>query len=165
MPKKRTKAAAASEPTTADTIESIAADLDHAVGTEADAPTTATAPTPPEPPAAHPPVENFAIPESADAGSPASGEGRRFRSWVVDDEHGYSRLTDDQHQRLVLQFAEKPSEDVLTALKGAGFHYQPEYGGLKNAWVRRNDYTGRLEVEVIERLLRAQSPAIESPER
>lgn len=165
MPKKRTKAAAAAEPTTADTIESTAADFDHAVGTEADAITTATAPTPPEPPAAHSPEDGLSAPESADAGSPASGEGKRFRSWVVDVEHGYSRLTDDQHQRLVLQFVEKPSEDVLTALKGAGFHYQPEYGGLKNAWVRRNDYTGRLEVEAIERLLRGQSMAVDSPER
>lgn len=165
MPKKRTKAAAASEPTTADTIEPTSADLDHAVGTEADASTAATDPPPPEPPAPHSQEDGFAVPETADAGLPASGEGRRFRSWVVDVEHGYSRLTDDQHQRLVLQFAEKPSEDVLTALKGAGFHYQPEYGGLKNAWVRRNDYTGRLEVEAIERLLRAQSPAVESPER
>lgn len=165
MPKKRTKAAAASEPTTAETIELTAADLDHAVGTEADATTTAVATALPESTAAHPPEDGVAAPETTDAESPASGEGKRFRSWVVDVERGYSRLTDDQHQRLVLQFAEKPSEDVLTALKGAGFHYHPEYGGLKNAWVRRNDYTGRLEVEAIERLIRAKSPEVESPER
>ncbi len=77
----------------------------------------------------------------------------RFRSWVTDTARGYSRLTDEQEQRLVVQFAQKPSADVLTALKGAGFHYHPDYAGQANAWVRQNDFEGRLQVDAIEKLI------------
>ena len=76
-----------------------------------------------------------------------------IRSWVTDTARGYSRLTDEQEQRLVVQFAQKPSTDVLTALKGAGFHYHPDYAGQANAWVRRNDFEGRMQVEAIEKLI------------
>jgi len=52
-----------------------------------------------------------------------------------------------------VQFAQKPSTDVLTALQGAGFHYHPDYAGQANAWVRRNDFEGRMQVEAIEKLI------------
>jgi hypothetical protein len=87
----------------------------------------------------------------------ASGEGKprgQFRSWVADTSRGYSRMTDEQHHRIVVQFDAKPPADVLTALKGAGFQFQPEYHGQKNCWVRRNDFEGRLQIEAIETLIR-----------
>ncbi len=82
----------------------------------------------------------------------------RFRSWVTDVGRGYHRLTDEQDDRLVLLFDAKPAADVLTAIKGAGFQYQPEYAGLKQAWVRRNDFEGRLQVEAIEKLIGTTPP-------
>lgn len=88
----------------------------------------------------------------------------RFRSWVVDATKGYTRLTDEQEHRLVLQFAQKPAGDVLTALKGAGFHYHPDYHGQKQAWVRRNDFEGRLQLEAIEKLI-GTVPQREAAER
>ena len=77
----------------------------------------------------------------------------RFRSWVVDTTRGYTRLTDEQEQRILLQFAQKPSADVLTAIKGAGFQFLADYEGLNHVWVRRNDFETRLQVEAIEKLI------------
>lgn len=77
----------------------------------------------------------------------------RFRSWVVDTARGYTRLTDEQENRLVLLFDAKPAADVLTAIKGAGFQYHPDYAGQKHAWVRSNDYQSRLQVEALEKLI------------
>ncbi len=89
----------------------------------------------------------------------------QFRTWDVDTERSYTRMTDEKHQRIILQFAEKPPADVLTALKGAGFHYQPDYQGQKSAWVRRNDHEGRLQVEAIEKLIQELIPGRAASER
>lgn len=88
----------------------------------------------------------------------------RFRSWVVDTTRGYTRLTDEQEQRIVLQFAQKPSADVLTAIKGAGFQFLADYEGLNHVWVRRNDFETRLQVEAIEKLI-GTTPTRESSSR
>ncbi len=102
-------------------------------------------------------------PETASA---VDGKPRgQFRSWVADTARGYSRLTDEQHQRIVVQFDAKPPADVLTALKGAGFQFQPDYQGQKNAWVRQNNYEGRLQIEAIEVLLRETVQGSPSPSR
>ncbi|MDP1798627.1 MAG: hypothetical protein Q8K78_14130 [Planctomycetaceae bacterium] len=117
--------------------------------------------------AGSPPVE-APIPSSASTGDepaaaelvtattegPSSPEPRgRFRSWVTEVSRGYHRLIDEQENRLVLLFDAKPAADVLTAIKGAGFQYHPDYAGVKQAWVRRNDFEGRLQVEAIEKLI------------
>ncbi len=86
-----------------------------------------------------------------------SGRGQ-FRSWIVDTRRGYSGLTDEENNYLVLQFAEKPHPDLLAAVKGAGFHFKPDHCGLKNVWVRRNDFHGRLSVQLIEKLIRSLVP-------
>jgi hypothetical protein len=90
---------------------------------------------------------------TASADSPTSAPRGRFRSWVVDETRGYQRLTDETSHRLVLLFRDKPADDILSALKGAAFRYEPEYAGLRQAWVRRNDFEGRLQVEAIEKLI------------
>ncbi len=100
---------------------------------------------------------------TADSPSPPTPRGR-FRSWVTDVGRGYHRLTDEHEDRLVLLFDAKPAADVLTAIKGAGFQYHPDYGGLKQAWVRRNDFEGRLQVEAIEKLI-GTTPQRESAAR
>ena len=92
-------------------------------------------------------------PVSAATEAPASEPRGRFRSWVVDTTRGYTRLTDEQEQRILLQFAQKPSADVLTAIKGAGFQFLADYEGLNHVWVRRNDFETRLQVEAIEKLI------------
>jgi hypothetical protein len=87
----------------------------------------------------------------------------RFRSWVTDNARGYSRKTDDQYQMIVVQFDQKPSPEILSALKDGSFHYHPDYAGNPRAWVRRNDHTGRVQAEAIEKLVRSQSPGVDSP--
>lgn len=119
---------------------------------------------------AEPPVPEFGEPPpdmqgTPDSVRPESGQRERFRSWVTDDARGYSRIADNEFVRIVLQFKQRPSPEILTALKDGGFHYQPDYLGHKSAWVRRNDYTGRVQVEAIEKLLRSQSAVPESVER
>ena len=96
----------------------------------------------------------------------ARRDGRdRFRSWVTAAQHGFSKLTDDERQRLVLLFDEKPADEVIAAMKGAGFQYHPDYHGHKHAWTRRNDYEGRLLVEALEKLIRSADAAVEPPAR
>lgn len=93
----------------------------------------------------------------------ANGAGRHgFRSWVTDAQHGYHRLTDDERRRIVLMFDEKPGGDVLQAMKNAGFRYQADYHGHKHAWVRRNDFEGRFQLEAIEKLIRGPAQELES---
>ena len=108
-------------------------------------------------------------PRDADRGTasdaPASTTEPRLRTWVVDEARGYCRMSDEDYQRLVIQFTVRPPEDVLTAVKGAGFRFQPDYRGQKNAWVRRNDFEGRLQVEAIDKLVTAMIPGPSSPER
>ena len=116
------------------------------------------------------PVSEFREPpagvqETPEAVSQSPTQRERFRSWVTDEARGYSRITDNEFGRIVLQFRQKPPAEILSALKDGGFHYQPEYLGHKNAWVRRNDHTGRVQVEGIEKLVRAQSAVLEAAER
>lgn len=92
-------------------------------------------------------------------------EPERFRSWVADPLRGYRRLTDEQEQRLVLQFDGTPPAAILTALKSADFQFQYDYAGHRNVWVSLNDHRSRLQAETIESLLREQWPAAESPAR
>ncbi len=101
-------------------------------------------------------------PEANVADAPPITSRGRFRSWTTDTSCGYTKLTDQEKQRIVLLFDEKPGEDVRTAMKGAGFQYQPDYHGYKNAWTRRNDHEGRIQVEAIEKLIHGQGP--QSPE-
>ncbi len=89
----------------------------------------------------------------------------RLRTWVVDEARGYCRMTDEDYHRLVVQFSAKPPEDVLTAVKGAGFRFQSDYRGQKNAWVRRNDFEGRLQIEAIEKLINELIPGPSAPAR
>ena len=89
----------------------------------------------------------------------------QFRSWVVDKDRGYTRMVDEDHQRLVIQFEQRPPADVITAVKGARFHFQPDYCGQKNVWVRQNDFEGRVQVEAIEKLFKDLVPGKESPDR
>ncbi len=105
----------------------------------------------PTSPSAEPPPAETATPD-AERAEPSEPRGR-FRSWVTDVGRGYHRLTDEQENRLVLLFDAKPAADVLTAIKGAGFHYHPDYCGQPRVWVRRNDFEGRLQVEAIEKLI------------
>lgn len=89
----------------------------------------------------------------------------QFRSWVSDTSRGYSRLTDEEHQRLILQFTEKPPTEVLAALKEGGFRFQPDYLGQRNAWVRPDNLAGRIQAEQIEKLHRSLIPGTDSPSR
>lgn len=117
--------------------------------------------------AAEPPFEPTGtyVPEAnePEAGKP-TGRGR-YRSFTTDPSRGYTKLVDKEKERLVLLFDQKPADDVRTAMKGAGFQYHPDYDGHKNAWTRRNDYEGRLQVEALETLIRATSSGVESPSR
>lgn len=85
---------------------------------------------------------------------PTANERKQFRSWVVADDLGYTRLTDEVNGRIVLQFAEKPAAEILAAIKRAGFEFKPNYYGQKNCWVRHNDFEGRLQVENLEKSLK-----------
>jgi hypothetical protein len=89
---------------------------------------------------------------------------RQFRSWVVNAERGYARLSDDVNQRIVLQFAERPEVEILAAVKQAGFQFKPDYYGQKNCWVRRNDFEGRVAVEGVEKLVTKAVVGTELPE-
>ena len=101
--------------------------------------------------------------ERSEPASESLPQRERFRGWVTDNARGYARWSDGEYQRIILQFNERPSPDILAAVKDAGFHFQPDYCGFKNAWVRRNDYTGRVQVDAIEKLVRAKSVGQESP--
>jgi hypothetical protein len=101
--------------------------------------------------------------DRSEAASAKLPQRERFRSWVTDTTRGYARWSDNEYQRIILQFNERPSQEILAAVKEAGFHFQKDYCGLENAWVRRNDYTGRVHVDAIERLIRAQTVGTESP--
>ncbi len=74
-------------------------------------------------------------------------------------------MTDEEHQCLVLQFAERPHLGVLIAVKGVGIQFKPDHHGQSNVRVGRNNFEGRLQVEAIEKLWsdvsgRRESPAI-----
>jgi len=166
MPRGRKKTTATAEQQAAQVAEaasdqaSVQAVVEHAV--EPEAPALPTIAESPESGFREPPPGVEETPEAASQ-SPAQRE--RFRSWVTDEARCYSRITDNEFMRIVLQFKQKPSPEIITALKEGGFHYQPDYLGHKNAWVRRNDYTGRVQVEAIEKLVRSQSAVLESVER
>lgn len=182
MPKRRTKGDESAAPTPADGPDAFTDVLTNESSPPADAAAAVVPPANHESPAYRettaagpvgqvdqsapwPARDEAAAAEPAADTSAEPGNDRRFRTWVIDDARGYCRMTDEQQHRLVVQFVAKPPEDVLAALKGAGFHFQPEYGGLQSVWVRRNDHTGRLQIESIEQLLRAQSAELTGPER
>ena len=125
---------------------------------------------PPAPVIEEPPFEPTGTytpdPGDADRGTANDSSTQpRLRTWVADDGRGYCRMSDEDYHRLVIQFNTRPPEDVLTAVKGAGFRFQSDYRGQKNAWVRRNDFEGRLQVEAIEKLLHELIPGPSSPAR
>ncbi len=111
------------------------------------------------------------VADSVATGGPVNGPSKgdevlpRMRTWIVDEARGYCRMGDEDYNRIVVQFSQRPPDDVLTAVKGAGFRFQPDYRGQKNAWVRRNDFEGRLQVEAIEKLIHELIPGPSSPER
>lgn len=114
--------------------------------------TESAAETPPQQiPAESGPADESAPPESEPQAASPRGQ---FRSWFVDTRRGYTGLTDEIHHCLVLQFEQKPHPDVLAAVKGAGFQFKPDHYGLKNVWIRRNDFEGRVQVETITKLIR-----------
>ena len=100
-------------------------------------------------------------------GTAQEGKGARsqFRSWVTDPSRGYRQLTDEVHNRLVVQFDDRPPQTVRRALHEAGFHFQTDYLGLKDAWVRRNNFEGRVQLDAIKKLLREVEPGTPTPDR
>ncbi len=149
MPRKPKRTTTPVEPPSNDATPAVASSV-----ATADELVVFTNSTPTDAPLQESPVTTAPPTSSVDESAPEPQPERgRFRSWVTDTARGYSRLTDEQEQRLVVKFAQKPSADVLTALKGAGFHYHPDYAGQTNAWVRRNDFEGRMQVEAIEKLI------------
>jgi hypothetical protein len=94
---------------------------------------------------------------TAPSDSAAAPQKDRFRSWVTDTAKGYERLTDEQARQIVLKFTGKPDAEVLSMLKDAGFHFQPEYFGQRKVWTRRNDFEGRMRLEEIEAAVRGNA--------
>ncbi len=80
----------------------------------------------------------------------------RFRSWTVRTDSGYEKLTDNKRGLLVLKFQDRPSEEILAAVKDAGFQYHPNYEDQGKVWLRKNDFEGRVQVDKIEAILRRQ---------
>ncbi len=80
----------------------------------------------------------------------------RFRSWTVRTASGYEKLTDNKRGLLVLKFQDRPSEEILAAVKDAGFQYHPNYEDQGKVWLRKNDFEGRVQVDKIEAILRQQ---------
>ena len=80
----------------------------------------------------------------------------RFRSWTVRTASGYEKLTDNKRGLLVLKFHDRPSEEILAAVKDGGFQYHPNYEDQGKVWLRKNDFEGRVQVDKIEGALRQQ---------
>ena len=80
----------------------------------------------------------------------------RFRSWTVRNASGYEKLTDNKRGLLVLKFHDRPSDEILNAVKDGGFQYHPDYENQGKVWLRRNDFEGRVQVDKIEAILRQQ---------
>ena len=80
----------------------------------------------------------------------------RVRSWRVRTDSGYEKLTDNKRGLLVLKFQDRPSEEILAAVKDAGFQYHPNYEDQGKVWLRKNDFEGRVQVDKIEAILRQQ---------
>ncbi len=74
----------------------------------------------------------------------------RFRSWTVRSTSGYEKLTDTKRGLLVLKFHDRPTQDILNAVKDGGFLYHPDYEGQGKVWLRKNDFEGRVQVDKIE---------------
>lgn len=81
----------------------------------------------------------------------------RFRSWSFRNASGYEKLTDTKRGLLVLKFRDRPSQEILDAVKDGGFQYHPNYEDQGKVWLRRNDFEGRIQVEKIEMMLRETS--------
>ena len=142
-------------------VESVAAPVASSVENVEAAPFD-TADTPPAPalaeatavPAAATTAESH---QAASSAVPAEQPDRpRFRCWTVRTASGYEKLTDNKRGLLVLKFHDRPSEEILNAVKDGGFQYSPDYEGQGKAWLRKNDFEGRVQVDKIEAALRQQ---------
>ncbi len=80
----------------------------------------------------------------------------RFRSWTVRTASGYEKLTDAKRGLLVLKFHDRPSQDILNAVKDGGFQYHSDYEDQGKVWLRKNDFEGRVQVDKIEAVLRQE---------
>ena len=80
----------------------------------------------------------------------------RFRSWTVRTVSGYEKMTDTKRGLFVLKFHDRPSQEILNALKDGGFQYHPDYEDQGKVWLRKNDFEGRVQVDKIEAVLRQQ---------
>lgn len=80
----------------------------------------------------------------------------RFRSWTIRTTSGYEKLTDAKRGLIVLKFHDRPSSEILNAVKDAGFKYSPDYEDQDKVWLRKNDFEGRVQVDKIETILRQQ---------
>lgn len=161
--KKKVAAPVESESGTATAVAELPTEL-VAAPTEAEVAPVQTVVAPME--AVVTPVEAVEAPASAapvevhHAVSPSVPEEQpdrpRFRSWTVRTASGYEKLTDNKRGLLVLKFHDRPSEEILAAVKDGGFQYHPNYEDQGKVWLRKNDFEGRVQVDKIEGALRQQ---------
>ena len=146
-------------------VESVAAPVARAVSNVEAAPfdTVDTTPAPIL-------VEAVPIPaattsaEAHQAASPAVPEEQldrpRFRSWTVRNASGYEKLTDNKRGLLVLKFHDRPSQEILNAVKDGGFQYHSDYEDQGKVWLCKNDFEGRVQVDKIEAIIRQQEQGV-----
>lgn len=136
-------------------VESIAAPVSSSVNNVEAAPFD-TVDTPPAPSLAEAGSTPAATTAAAVAPSvPEEQPDRpRFRSWTVRTTSGYEKLTDAKRGLLVLKFHDRPSQEILNAVKDGGFQYHPDYESQGKVWLRKNDFEGRVQVDKIEAALR-----------
>ena len=152
------KKRAASVKANAAPVESVAAPVARAVSNVEAAPfdTIDTTPAPALAEAVPTPVATTSA-EAHQAAVPEEQPDRpRFRSWTVRNASGYEKLTDNKRGLLVLKFNDRPSDEILIAVKDGGFQYHPDYEGQGKVWLRKNDFEGRVQVDKIEAALRQQ---------
>ena len=115
-----------------------------------------TAPSEVEPPPFDPTPVNPAQRQSSRPLPEVEPDRPRFRSWTIRTESGYEKLTDTRRGLLVLKFHDRPTQDILDAVKDGGFQYHPDYEDQGKVWFRKNDFEGRAQVDKIEAVLRQQ---------
>lgn len=115
-----------------------------------------TAPSEVEPPPFDPTPVNQTHRKSSRPLHEVEPDRPRFRTWTIRTESGYEKLTDTRRGLLVLKFHDRPTQDILDAVKDGGFQYHPDYEDQGKVWFRKNDFEGRAQVDKIEAVLRQQ---------
>ncbi len=133
-------------------VEPPIAAVERAAHSSDDAP----APAEVEPPPFDPTPVNHTHRQSSRPLPEVEPDRPRFRSWTIRTASGYEKLTDTKRGLLVLKFHDRPSEEILNAVKDGGFQYHPDYEDQGKVWLRKNDFEGRLQVDKIEAALRHQ---------